>query len=143
MKNTLLILLAATALCAFAYAQQYPTAPVGPGPSQSPMAQQPSQSGQPQNLQITDGPRVESVTGNSAILAWSTNIGSSAIVHYGTDPKNLSQMAEAPWSNSTHRVTLSNLQPNTTYYFQVESSQGQGTGTGTMSAIEQFRTPAQ
>ena len=143
MKNTLLILFAATALCAFAYGQQYPTAPMGPGPSaQQPTAQQPSQPGQ-QNLQITDGPRVESVTGTSAILAWSTNTGSSAIVHYGTDPRNLSQMSEAPWSNSTHRVTLSNLQPNTTYYFQVESSQGQGTGTGSMSSIMQFRTSAQ
>jgi hypothetical protein len=93
-----------------------------------------------QSVQITNGPSVQ-VNGNSAMLTWSTNVGSSAIVHYGTDPNNLSQTAESPWSNGQHTVTLNNLQPGSTYYFQVESAQGQGTGTGTMSRIEQFQVP--
>ncbi len=94
-----------------------------------------------QNVQITSGPSVQNVNGNSATLTWSTNVGSSAIVHYGNDPNNLTQTAEAPWSNGQHTVTLNNLQPGQTYYFQVQSGQGQGTGTGMMSQIMQFQTP--
>src|SRR6266404_5961133 len=86
-----------------------------------------------QAVQITQGPRVESVSGDTAIVAWSTNANAGTQVRYGTDPNNLSQTAQAPWGGVTHRVTISNLQPNTTYYFQVDSGQGQGTGTEALS----------
>jgi phosphodiesterase/alkaline phosphatase D-like protein len=95
---------------------------------------------QNQNVQITKGPVIESVTSNSAVIAWSTNVNASTMVKYGTDPNNLTQTAEAPWGGLTHRVTISNLQPNTKYYFQVQSGQGQGTGTGALSSISQFQT---
>lgn len=95
---------------------------------------------QSQNLQITNGPVVESVTGNSAEIAWSTNVNSASVIKYGTDKNKLDQTAQAPWGGVTHRITLQNLQPNTTYYFQVESQQAQGTGTGATSGISQFKT---
>lgn len=100
-------------------------------------------------LTITDGPRVEYVGNDKAEIAWTTSTGGSSIIHYGTDPNNLSQTAEAPYSRSdapptgqhaVHRVTIKNLQPNTTYYFVVESGQGQGTGTGVKSPVQQFKT---
>ena len=93
-----------------------------------------------QALKITHGPTVEFVTANKAIIAWSTNVSSGTVVFYGQDANNLSQKAEAPWGALTHRVTLKNLQPNTTYYFKVDSSQGAGTGTQASSKLLQFQT---
>jgi phosphodiesterase/alkaline phosphatase D-like protein len=100
-------------------------------------------------LQITDGPRVEYTGPNSAEIAWTTSTGGSSVIHYGTDPNNLSQTAESPYSRSdapptgqhaVHRVTIKNLQPHTTYYYVVESGQGQGTGTDVKSPVQQFKT---
>jgi uncharacterized protein YceK len=91
---------------------------------------------------ITASPTVESATENSATIAWSTDTGGSSIVHYGTDPNNLNQTAESPYVTgaNTHRVVLRNLKPNTTYYFYVQSTQGQSTGTAAKSAVGQFQT---
>jgi acid phosphatase type 7 len=96
-----------------------------------------------QNLQITKGPVLEMVADNSAVIAWSTNVPGSTVLKYGTDSNNLTQSAQAPWGGTTHRVTLSGLQPNTKYYFQVESGQAQGTGTGALSKVDSFQTVAQ
>ena len=100
-------------------------------------------------LMITDGPRIEYVGHDKAEIAWTTSTGGSSVIHYGTHPNNLRQTAESPYSPSSapphgqhavHRVTINNLQPNTTYYFVVDSGQGQGTGTGVTSPIAQFHT---
>lgn len=104
-----------------------------------------------QPLQITHGPVVEQVTSNSAIVAWTTSAPSSAILHYGTtnNPASWNQAAEQAWGGqqsaqgTTHRVTVQNLQPNTTYYLQAESGQAQGSGTGTKSSVVTIRTTAQ
>ena len=93
-----------------------------------------------QNVQITKGPSVEQSTPNSAVVAWSTNVNASTILKYGTDANNLNQTAQAPWGGLTHRVHINNLQPNTTYYMQVESTQGSGTGTAAVSGVSQFQT---
>lgn len=104
-----------------------------------------------QQLQITHGPVIEQVTSNSAIVAWTTNVPSSAVLHYGTssDPNAMTQTAEESWGGQqntnqtdTHRVTIQNLQPNTTYYIQAESGQGQGTGTGQKSSVVSLHTSA-
>ncbi len=98
-------------------------------------------------IQITDGPRVEGTGDTWAVIAWTTNAGGSSIVHYGTDTNNLSQRAEQDYQGEkvrsgkvTHRVHVKNLQPNTTYYFRVDSGQGSGTGTQAQSSIMNFRT---
>src|SRR6059058_4465174 len=90
-------------------------------------------------LQITDGPRVEGVGDTWAVIAWTTNTGGSTIVRYGTNANSLTQTAESPYaegrSHQTHRVQMKNLQPNTTYYFIVDSGQGEGTGTEAKSSV--------
>jgi hypothetical protein len=91
-------------------------------------------------LKITHGPTVEFIGTDRAIIAWSTNVSSGTVVTYGTDQKDLSKKAEAPWGALTHRVTLKNLQPNTIYFFKVDSPQGAGTGTTAESTILQFQT---
>lgn len=95
-------------------------------------------------VRIVDGPRVEGTGDTWAVIAWSTNVGGSSIVRYGTDANNLSQTAMSPYARSgkVHRVRVKNLKPNTTYYFVVDSGQGSGTGTETKSQVAQFATKA-
>ena len=79
-------------------------------------------------IRVTRGPIMEDITAGSAVIAWSTTMRGSTKTLYSTDPRNLTQMAEAPWgaNGRTHRAKLTNLQPNTTYYFRVEAGQEQG-----------------
>ena len=91
-------------------------------------------------VQITHGPVVENVTDTTAEIAWSTNVNAGTTLRYGTDPSHLDQAAGMPWGGFTHRVTLKNLQPNTTYYFKAESGQGQGTGTLAETDQSSFQT---
>jgi len=93
-----------------------------------------------QDVQITQGPKVETVNDNSAVIAWSTNASASTVVKYGTDQNKLDQTAEAPWGGLTHRVTIKNLIPGTTYFFTVQSGQAQGTGSATNSGTQSFTT---
>lgn len=94
-------------------------------------------------LIITDGPQIEYLDSTSAEIAWSTNLGSSTLVRYGEDPNALVKIEEAPWGQSTHRVRIKNLQPNTTYYFVVESSEALGTGTMAKSIEARISTPSE
>ena len=101
---------------------------------------------QPQNIQVINGPVVEHTGPHGAVIAWTTNVGGSSVVHYGTDQNNLNQTAQAPYANNanqpnqTHRVRIHNLQPGTTYYFVVDSGEGLGTGTQAKSQVAQFTT---
>lgn len=93
-----------------------------------------------QKLVITNGPVVENVTDTTAQIAWSTNVSSSTILHYGTDPVQLNGVASMPWGALTHRIQLKNLKSNTLYYFRAESGQGLGTGTDVGTAESAFQT---
>jgi phosphodiesterase/alkaline phosphatase D-like protein len=101
-----------------------------------------------QKLTITHGPNIEYVGPDRAEIAWTTNTGGSSIIHYGTDRNNLNQTAEQAYQKAsgpqhvTHRVTIKGLKPNTTYYFQVDSGQGQGTGSEVKGEVGSFTTKA-
>lgn len=101
-----------------------------------------SQLASAQAVKITNGPVIEKADSNSATISWSTNQGSSSHVWYSTDKNNLSHMAEAPFSGGTHRVQIKNLQPNTTYYFQVESGEGRGGSEAENQGVLSFKTVA-
>lgn len=95
---------------------------------------------------ITNGPNIEGVGDTWAVIAWTTDVGGSSIVRYGTDRNNLGQTAETPYARSAaaaganHRVQIKGLKPGTTYYYEVMSGQGQGTGTSANSNVGQFTT---
>ncbi len=91
---------------------------------------------------ITNGPFAEYVSPTEVVVAWTTHRPASSVVFYGTDRNNLNQRAEAPWGQQTHRVRIRNLQPNTQYWFRVESGQAQGTGESARSAEFPIRTLA-
>lgn len=69
--------------------------------------------------------RVTNVRDESFTVSWVTNRSAAGEVHYGTDPANLNQTAPddrgAGTHDDTHYVTLANLTPETTYYFDVAS----------------------
>lgn len=98
------------------------------------------------DLKIVNGPRVEGVGADWAVIAWTTNTGGSTVVHYGTDPNRLNETAESPYADNdktvhqSHRVHLKNLKPGTTYYFVADSGQGEGTGTAARSSVDHFTT---
>lgn len=69
-------------------------------------------------------PYIQTLTPTSAILVWTTDVGANSVVHYGTDPQNLTQLAELAASATQHEVKLANLQPGTRYYYDVGSSGG-------------------
>ncbi len=86
------------------------------------------------------GPTVEYLTPNRAQVAWATTMPTSSdVVRYGTDPNALSQTVEAANKTGNHRANLLNLQPNTQYWFQVESTQAGGSGK-VSSAPSPFQT---
>jgi predicted RecA/RadA family phage recombinase len=95
-----------------------------------------------QAVRITNGPVVEQAGDTSAVIAWSTNVKSGSVVRYGESMLALNRTADAPWGDTTHRVTITGLKPNTRYYFRVESAQAQGTGTQSVSRVSSFETVA-
>jgi hypothetical protein len=103
-------------------------------------------------VRITQGPELEMARENSAIIRWtSNNPGGSdehfGVVHYGTNPKELSQTAKSPIRlNRNHpdtvfRVRVQGLTPGKTYYYTVDSMQGNGRSDGVKSPVEHFATP--
>lgn len=104
------------------------------------------------HVEIIGGPALESVRDNTAIIRWtSNNPGGSdnhfGVVHYGTDPQNLSQMAKSHiqlnqnHSDTIFRVRVDSLKPQTTYYYTVDSMQGNGKSDGVKSSINHFINP--
>jgi phosphodiesterase/alkaline phosphatase D-like protein len=104
------------------------------------------------SIQITQGPEIERVDPDFAIIRWtSNNPGGSpehfGVVHYGTSPSELSLTAKSPirlnpsHSYTVFRVRMDDLMPGTTYYYTVDSAEANGTDDGVKeSPIKHFTT---
>jgi phosphodiesterase/alkaline phosphatase D-like protein len=68
------------------------------------------------------------------------------VVHYGTNPKDLSQTAKSPirlnpgHPDTVFRVRLEGLKPGTTYYYKVDSMEASGKDDGVSSKVKTFKT---
>ena len=102
-------------------------------------------------VHIIKGPEIEMAKEYLTIIRWTTNNPGGSpehygVVHYGTDPKNLSETAKSPirlnpdHASTVFRVRLDNIKPGTTYYYTVGSIESTGTDDGTKSAVNQFTT---
>src|SRR6266404_7415745 len=103
------------------------------------------------SVKITQGPEIERADSYLTIVRWTTNNPGGSpehygVVHYGTNPNDLSQTAKSPISlNPNHaetvfRVRIDGLQPKTTYYYTVDSMEANGTGDGVKSTVKHFTT---
>ena len=102
-------------------------------------------------VRITQGPEIER-NDYVVIIRWtSDNPGGSpehyGVVHYGTNPKELSQTAKSPirlnpgHSHTVFRVRMDGLKPRTTYYYTVDSMEANGKDDGVKSTVKHFTTP--
>jgi Purple acid Phosphatase, N-terminal domain len=101
-------------------------------------------------VQIIQGPEI-ALASWFTVIRWTTNNPGGSpvhygIVHYGTDPKDLSQTAKNPirlnpyHSETVFRVLLYNLKPRTTYYYTVDSVESNGKSDGVTSPVQSFTT---
>ena len=84
---------------------------------------------------------LEFANANSAKIAWTSKASQDLVLQWGTDPNNFGPLAADDIEKSggdNHRATLTNLQPNTTYYVRMVDKQGQPVG-----PVHSFKTPAQ
>src|ERR1700730_18196454 len=102
-------------------------------------------------VQITQGPEI-ALASWFKVIRWTTNNPGGSpvhygVVHYGTDPKDLSQTAKNPIRlnpdrpSALFRVRMDDLKPRTTYYYTVDSMEATGEGDGVKSTVKQFTTP--
>src|SRR5712692_5391241 len=102
-------------------------------------------------VQITQGPELESARENLVIIRWtSNNPGGSpehyGVVHYGTNPRELSQTAKSPIRlNPGHTYTvfsvrMEELKPRTTDNYTVDSSEANGKSDRVKSPVRHFTT---
>jgi phosphodiesterase/alkaline phosphatase D-like protein len=105
-------------------------------------------------VRITQGPEIELAKDFLTIIRWTTNNPGGSpvhygIVHYGTNPKNLTQTGKSPirldpnHSSVVFRVRMEGLKPATTYYYTVESEEANGTSDGVKSTLKRFTTVPQ
>jgi hypothetical protein len=103
------------------------------------------------SIKITQGPEIERADSYLTIVRWTTNNPGGSpehygVVHYGTDPKDLSQTAKSPIRlNPSHpdtvfRVRIQSLKPGTTYYYKVDSMEASGKDDGVTSQVKTFMT---
>ncbi len=103
-------------------------------------------------VHITEGPKLESVRNNDAIITWTSNNPGGTdehfgVVHYGTDPEHLDQTAKSHirlnqnHSYTVFRVRVDGLKPQTTYYYTVDSMQATGQSDGVKSKLAHFANP--
>ena len=103
------------------------------------------------SVRITEGPAIERADANSAIITWRSNNPGGApehygVVYYGKNPGELSQTAKSKirlnpsHSYTVFRVWMPDLQPQTTYYYKVDSMEANGNSDGVQSPLKQFTT---
>ncbi|MGC1362723.1 MAG: cytochrome c peroxidase [Silvibacterium sp.] len=103
-------------------------------------------------VRIIQGPMVELAKDQLTVIRWTTNTpGGSpvhyAVVHFGTDRRDMNRTARSPirlnpsHSNTVFRVRLDGLNPETTYYFTVDSMEAEGKYDGVKCGVKHFTTP--
>ena len=113
----------------------------GNGPSVSQSIQFTTQSSpDTQAPMIIGRPMVEDITDTNAIINWMTDESASSSVLYGTSDSNLNQVELSQGVSAQSQVVLTNLLPDTVYYFKAESSDIAGNTNS--SATLSFKTKA-
>src|SRR5205085_5567318 len=76
-------------------------------------------------INLTRDPSIQYLDDTTAVISWTTNVPASNTVYYGTDRSNLLYTGGDFKDATEHRIHLSNLKPNTRYYFQLDEPSSQ------------------
>ncbi|MBN2128859.1 MAG: fibronectin type III domain-containing protein, partial [Sedimentisphaerales bacterium] len=87
---------------------------------------------------ILTGPDVEDITTTSATVLWTTDEDSDSVVWYGTKHNSYSVREFDATLTKSHSIALSALEPDTLYYYFVESTDD--SGNSTQSGEHTFQT---
>jgi hypothetical protein len=74
------------------------------------------------NGDVTRGPYLQQGTPTSVIVQWRTAMATDSRLRYGDAPGNLTAVVDIAGSTTEHAVTLTGLDPDTTYYYSIGSS---------------------
>ena len=87
---------------------------------------------------LISGPEVENITSSSAVIVWETDELSIAVIEYGKG-KNPTKSTDSDSLMLEHEVLLSNLDPETIYYFQLSITDSIGNGPF-VTELDSFKT---
>src|SRR5580698_5229334 len=77
---------------------------------------------------------VTGLTNNSATINWSTDVDTDATVNYGLD-SSVGIIRDSGATSTSHSLVIPGLQPATTYYFRVVSTDQSGDTTATAGFV--------
>jgi hypothetical protein len=88
-------------------------------------AQKPMDQASEKAVQITQGPTISNITGNSATINWTTNSAGANHVRYRVAGSNSAwKSAYAPGGGTNHSLQLTGLEPAKTYEWQILTRDG-------------------
>jgi hypothetical protein len=101
------------------------------------------------HVKLIQGPEPERADNYLTIIRWtSSNPGGTdrhyGVVHYGTDPKKLDQVAKSPiqlnryHTETVFRVRMPQLKTGTTYYYTVDEEEAGGESDKLQSPVKNF-----
>jgi len=85
----------------------------------------------PATAQLTRGPYLQMSTPTSIVIRWRTELAADSRVVYGTNSGSLNLTNILAAAVTEHEITLTNLLPDTRYYYSIASSFGTLAGPGT------------
>lgn len=139
MRKTLAVLVAASALSCWSFAQTKNQEEKQESKAQQAQKADNDANNPKGNITIINGPNV-SPQDTSATITWTTSGNAATIVKYGTNANDLSQKSAQAGGERNHSVTLSSLTPGTTYHYAIMTDdntvrqRGEFKTTGTASA---------
>lgn len=71
---------------------------------------------------IVRGPYLQKASANAITVKWRTAKPTESIVHYGTNLDSLDQTTNELSLKTDHEITLSGLNPNTLYYYEIANN---------------------
>ncbi len=80
------------------------------------------------------GVTVSGITGSGATVSWNTDANTNAAIHYGLDTA-YGIVRDPTLDSKAHTLNIANLDPGTTYHFQVESADAQGNTSATAGFV--------
>lgn len=112
------------------------TTPIStPVPTSTPSPSPPPPPPLASDVFLVRGPYLQSVTANSVIVVWETDVAAPGEVVYGETPSDMVRVSD-PTVSTRHALTLTGLTPYTLYRYRVES------GGFSLSQERTFRTAA-